>query len=220
MTSGFRTGGDTDKPFVLVEHKEVAAILGRAGLAADDHIVVYDQSGITALALLSGLQWAGATNVSYLNGGIEGWHEAGFHTGTKPSTRQARTFNGTVKPALVVDSDTVAKLLGKPNVVVVDARAIHRVLGETKHEIARKAGAIPGSINLPLGAFLMDNGVLKPPEELLWMLKNYGITPDKTVITTCDTGVAASDASFILRYLGFPDVRVHDESWVVWSKSR
>jgi thiosulfate/3-mercaptopyruvate sulfurtransferase len=66
----------------------------------------------------------------------------------------------------------------------------------------------------------MDNGFLKPPRQLLWMLKTYGITPDKTVITTCDTGVIAVDAFFILRYLGFLDVRVHDEAWVNCSRTR
>jgi len=220
MTSGFRTGADAEKPFMLGGHEEVAAILGSAGLSSDDHIIVYDQSGFMATVLCSILQWIGATNVSYLDGGIEGWHAAGFHMSTEPSTREARTFKGTVQPAFIVDSDTLAKLIGKPNVVVHDARAIHRVLGETKTEQASRAGAIPGSINLPLGALIMDNGVLKPPTELLWMLRTRGITPDKTIITTCDTGIAAADAFFILRYLGFPDVRVHDEAWVVWSKTR
>jgi thiosulfate/3-mercaptopyruvate sulfurtransferase len=219
MTSGFRTSGDAEKPFVLVDHEEVAAILGRAGLAADDHVVVYDQTGVAALALASGLEWAGATHVSFLDGGIEGWHAAGFHTSTAPVTRQARIFGGTARPSMIVSSDALAKLLGKPKVVVLDARAIHRILGETKHEKASRAGAIPGSIHLPIGALLMDNGALKPPAELLWMLRTRGITPDKTVITTCDTGLAASDAFFLLRYLGFPEVRVHDEAWVNWSKT-
>jgi thiosulfate/3-mercaptopyruvate sulfurtransferase len=116
-----------------------------------------------------------------------------------------------------VDGDALARLLGRPNVVLLDARAIHRVLGETRHEKAARAGAIPGSINVPLGTLLMDNGVLKPPAEALWVLRTRGVTPDKTVITTCDTGIAAADVSFILRHLGFPDVRVHDEAWVVWS---
>jgi len=94
-------------------------------------------------------------------------------------------------------------------------------LGETKHEKARRTGAIPGSISPPLGALIMmDNGVLKPPAELLWMLRTRGITPNKTVITTCDTGMSAADAFFLLRYLGFPDVRVHEEAWVGWSKTR
>jgi len=219
LTSGLRTGPEAEKPFVLVDHKAVAAILGRAGLAADDRIVVYDQSGVAATMLLWVLEWAGATNVAYLDGGIEGWHAAGFPMSTEPATREARTFNGVVQPSFVVNSEALAKLLGK-NVVVLDARAIHRVLGETQHEKATRAGAIPGSISLPLGGLIMDNGALKPPAELLWMLRTRGVTPDKTVITTCDTGIAAADAFFILRYLGFPDVRVHDEAWVVWSKTR
>jgi len=73
---------------------------------------------------------------------------------------------------------------------------------------------MPGSISIPLGAFYMDNGFLKTPTELLWMLDNYGVTPDKTVITSCDTGLAAADAFFALRWLGFTDVRVHDDAWV------
>jgi thiosulfate/3-mercaptopyruvate sulfurtransferase len=104
--------------------------------------------------------------------------------------------------------------------VLVDTRLIDRAQGLSRHEDAERAGAIPGSINLPIGSFYMDNGYLKPPEELLWMLKIYGITPDKTVITTCDTGTAASGAYFVLRYLGFPDVRVHDEAWVNWTRIR
>ena len=63
----------------------------------------------------------------------------------------------------------------------------------------------------------MDNGALKSPDELLWMLKNRGITPDKTVVTSCNTGIDAASAFFIFRYLGFPDVRLHDDSWVAYS---
>jgi thiosulfate/3-mercaptopyruvate sulfurtransferase len=220
LTSGFRTSAEAEKPFTLVSHEQVAAILGGAGLAADDHIVVYDQSGMTATALLAVLEWAGTTHVSYLDGGIEEWHAAGFHTSSEPSTREARAFNGKVQPAFIIDSDSLAGLLGRPDVVVLDGRAIHRILGETKHEKASRPGIIPGSINLPVTALIMDNGALKPPAELLWMLRMRGVTPDKTVVTTCDTGIAAADAFFMLRYLGFPDVRVHEEAWVVWSKTR
>jgi thiosulfate/3-mercaptopyruvate sulfurtransferase len=217
LTSGLRTGPDAERPFVLEDHKKVAQIFGSRGIAAEDHIVVYDQNGTMAAGLLSVLQWAGAADVSYLNGGIEGWHLAGFHTITEPSTREARPFNGKIRRELVVDSATLASLLKKGKEVLIDNRTIDRARGVTKHELATQAGAIFGSVNIPLGAFYMENGFLKQPAELLWMLRTYGITPDKSVITTCDTGIAAADAFFILRYLGFSDVRVHEEAWVVWS---
>ena len=220
LTAGLRSGADAERPFTLEEHSKVAEFFSRKGIAASDHIVVYDQKASTAPALLAFLEWAGATRVSYLSGGVEGWHLGGFHTVSEPTTREARAFGGTVQPAFIVDSDTVARLSEKPDTVVVDIRLIDRTLGLTKHELAGRAGAIPGSINVPFGAFYMENGFLKSPTELLWMLKTYGITPDKTVITTCDTGIAAADGFFILRYLGFPDVRVHDEAWVNWSRTR
>ena len=113
---------------------------------------MYDQSGVLATAFLALLEWASATHVSYLDGGIEEWHAAGFHTSTEPSVRKARSFNGTVKPEFVVDSEVLFKLLDKRNVVVLDGRVIDRVLGTTKHEKASWAGRIPGSINSnPLG---------------------------------------------------------------------
>lgn len=221
ITSGLRSGADAKRLFVLAEHQKVTAIFGSKGIADDDHIVVYDQNGSTAGALLAVLEWAGAAHVSYLNGGIEGWHYAGFHTSTKASTRKACVFSGTAQSAWIEDSASVTRLLElRHRTVVLDSRPIDRILGMTKHDKASRVGAIPGSINVPLGALYMDNGFLKPPAELLWMLKTYGITPDKMVITTCNTGVAAANAFFILRYLGFPDVRVHDEAWVNWSRIR
>jgi thiosulfate/3-mercaptopyruvate sulfurtransferase len=220
VTSGLRSSSEVEKPFTLMPHRKVVKILGGKGIAADDHIVVYDKDGMMAGALMAVLEWAGATHISYLNGGIEGWHHAGFHTRTEATGRKAKVFDGAARPELIEDSVGVARLIERRNAVLVDTRLIDRAQGLSRHEDAERAGAIPGSINLPIGSFYMDNGYLKPPEELLWMLKIYGITPDKTVITTCDTGTAASGAYFVLRYLGFPDVRVHDEAWVNWTRIR
>jgi thiosulfate/3-mercaptopyruvate sulfurtransferase len=220
LTSGLRSGADSEKPYTLAPHSKVAEIFGRLGIAASDPIVVYDQNGSLAGALIAVLEWAGATQVSYLNGGIEGWHHDGFQTSTETSTRKACVFGGKEQSSWIENSAGVARLSEIRSTVVLDSRLIDRFLGMTKHEKAARAGAIPGAVNVPFGALYMDNGFLKPPRQLLWMLSTHGVTPDKTVITTCDTGVAAADAFFILRYLGFPDVRVHDEAWVNWSRTR
>jgi thiosulfate/3-mercaptopyruvate sulfurtransferase len=131
--------------------------------------------------------------------------------------RQARPFSAAVRPELLVDSASLAEILRKGDVVLIDSRTIDWARGATKHELAGRGGAIPGSMNIPWGAFFMENGFLKSPAELLWMLATYGITPDKTVITTCDTGIGAANTFYILRYLGFADLRVHGEAWVIWS---
>jgi thiosulfate/3-mercaptopyruvate sulfurtransferase len=108
---------------------------------------------------------------------------------------------------VVVPDGKVPRAIARTRKVVVDTSNV-------------RTGAIPGSVSLPLGALLMDNGALKSPAELLWVLRTRGITPDRSIVTTCDTGITASDAWFLFRWLGFQDVRVHEEAWVVWSRTR
>jgi len=215
-TAGFRTDPDDDSPLTLVAFEDLAEVLGEAGMTTKDHVVVYDKAGPISGFLLWILEYAGVKNVSYLDGGIEGWHEAGYHVTDKATEAQAKKFDGKANPQFVIDNGYVKANLDNNDVVVMDARIITQAKGLTKHGAAKRAGHIPGSVNLPLSALYMDNGALKSPEELLWMLKKYGITPDRTVVTTCNTGQLAGGAFFMLRYLGFEDVKVHDESWISW----
>ena len=218
--SGLRNSWDDDKPMELIAHDKLAKILGSKGLKASDHIVVYDKSGRLSGFAIWVLEYAGATNVSYLNGGIEGWHYAGQHVTKDVAKTKSVKFGGKVNTAAYADNAFMTANLDANNSVILDARIIPQAKGVTKHAEAYRAGRIPGSVNLPLGALYMDDAVLKSPEELLWMLKKNGITADKTVITTCNTGQFAASAYFILRYLGFEDVRVHDASWVSWSAKK
>ena len=198
----------------------ISSNFGRAGMGADDHIVVYDKSGTIAGFMAMVLEYAGAKNVSILKGGVEGWEHHGYHLTREVTKPTPKKFNGKANPEIIVDNNFVRTNLDKQNVVIVDVRDVSQAKGLTKSPFAARAGRIPGSVNLPLSALYMDNGELKSPEELLYMLKNRGITPDKTIITTCNTGAQAGGAYFIFRYLGYPDVRVHDESWVGYSATR
>lgn len=217
LEAGLREDWDAQNPMQLVAQDEIARIFSEAGLSADDHIVVYDLDGRNSAFLIWVLEYAGAKKVSYLNGGVEALHEAGIHMVQDETEVAEATFAVTPQASVLASSDFVSKQLDNSRVVVVDVRGIAQAQGISKHDKAVRAGHIPGSVNLPLGALFMDNGYIKQPDELLWMLKaNYNITPDKTVVTTCNTGQWAADAYFILRYLGFNDVRVHNESWVNW----
>ncbi len=216
LKAGLRNSWDDDNPMELISHKKLAKILGDHGLRADDHIVVYGKSGRLAGFALWVLEYAGATNLSYLNGGNESWHEAGQHVTADVAKVKSQTFAGKINTTAYADNDFLTKNLDANKSVIVDFRIIPQAKGLSKHGQADRAGRIPGSVNLPLGALYMDDGVLKSPEELIWVLKKNGITPDKTVIATCNTGQLAGGAYFILRYLGFENVRVHDASWVSW----
>lgn len=216
LAADFRSDMDSDDPLTLVKFEEIAKILGDAGISASDHVVVYDKAGPISGFFLWILEYAGVQNVSYLKGGIEGWHEAGYHVTDKAAEVAGKKFDGKPNPQFVTDNTFVQANLDKANVVILDARIITQAKGMIKHGAAERGGHISGSVNLPLSSLYMDNGALKSPDELLWMLKKNGITPDKTVVTTCNTGQLAGSAFFMLRYLGFEDVRVHDQSWISW----
>ena len=206
---GLRNGQNNLNPAA-----NISGYFGRAGMSADDHIVVYDKDGRIAGFMAMVLEYVGAKNVSILKGGVEGWEHAGYHLTKEAAKPTPKNFNGKARPKLIVNNDYVRNNLDNQDVVIVDVRDIAQAKGLAKHAQAARPGRIPGSVNLPLSALYMDNGELKSPEELLWMLKTIGITPEKTVVTTCNTGLQAGGAYFIFRYLGYPDVRVHDESWV------
>ncbi len=216
LKSGLRASWDDDNPMELIADDKLAKILGDKGLSAEDHIVVYDKTGRNAGYIMWVLEYAGAKNISYLDGGVEALHEEGLHLTADETKVKATTFGGTVNKELTADNEFVNANLDSNKTVILDARIIPQAKGLSKHGMAERAGRVPGSVSLPLGALYMDDGVLKTPEELLWMLKMNGITPDKTVVTTCNTGQLAGGAFFIFRYLGFEDVKVHDASWVSW----
>ena len=211
---GLRNGQNNLNPAA-----SIALNFGRAGMNADDHIVVYDKDGRIAGFMGMVLEYAGARNVSILKGGIEGWEEAGYHLTKEIVKPTPKDFNGQPRPEIIVNNEYVRNNLDNNDVVIVDVRDLAQAKGLAKHPQAARAGRIPGSVNLPLSGLYMDNGDIKSPDELLWMLKTKGITPDKTIITTCNTGLQAGGAYYIFRYLGYPDVRVHDDSWVNYCAS-
>ena len=207
-----------DKTVPDIDAGKLVKALGAIGLQADDHIIVYGKTGDDAGFILGLLEYAGANKISFLDGGLEGWHDAGFKLTKKTIKPVATSFGGTVRSEIHVGNDYVKAHLGSSKVTILDVRIIDQVKGLSKIPAAARAGRIPGSVNIPLRALIMDDGFLKEPEELLWMLKQYGITPDKAIVTSCNTGYDASNAHFFLSYLGFKNVKVHYVSWEDWSR--
>ncbi len=213
---GLRWPWNSEKPMQLVNVENLATIFGSFGIGADDAVVVYDEAGQNAGFLLSVLDYAGAARISFLEGGIGSWKDAGYPVTDTPKTLPPKTFEANARTAFIADNEFVMNNLDNPEVAVVDVRILQQAKGMAKHPRAARAGRVPGSVKLPVFSLYMDHARLKSPEELLQVLKSRRITPDKRVIVTCNTGMWAGASFFIFRYLGYPDVRVHDESWVGW----
>ena len=83
-----------------------------------------------------------------------------------------------------------------------------------------RRGHIPGAKSMPWMNALAsrEDPALKPMHALhheLW--EPAGADRARTVVTYCRTGMQASHSYFVARYIGYPDVRLYDGSFIEWS---
>ena len=86
---------------------------------------------------------------------------------------------------------------------------------------ALRGGHIPGARNLNWLDTIdtTNNFRLKPSEDLQFMLNQIGITPDKEIITYCQTHHRSSHSYVMLKSLGYTRIRGYPGSWSEWGNS-
>lgn len=104
------------------------------------------------------------------------------------------TFSIKPQKELVVNNSFVRKNIVNPEVVILDVRNLQQSTGLLKHGLAESPGRIPGTVLLPVAAFYEDHLGIKEPEELLWVLKEGNIHPNRAIIVFCKTGWCAGAA--------------------------
>lgn len=60
---------------------------------------------------------------------------------------------------------------------------------------------------------------LKPAEELKQVLTELGVTPDKEVVTYCQTHHRSAHTYIVLKSLGYARLRGYPGSWSEWGNS-
>lgn len=185
--------------------------LGRLGISADTHVVAYDATaGSIAARLWFMLRVHGHEKVSVLDGGLPAWSAAGF-----PLQRQDVTPQPVEPPRLKLDKarliHTAEELQReRGNATLLDARAPERYRGETE-PIDKKAGHIPGAVNMPHLQNLID-GRFKPPAELRALYEKLG----GEVISSCGSGVTACHDLLALELAGLNPGKLYVGSWSDW----
>jgi thiosulfate/3-mercaptopyruvate sulfurtransferase len=124
------------------------------------------------------------------------------------------TYRPKIDGDRVVSADWVHDRLGSAAFALVDARSADEFAGREVR--AKRGGHIPGAVSVEWKRNLRDDLRFKPLDELRAMYARAGVTPDKTVVTYCQTHHRAAHAYFVLRLLGFPRVVGYDRSWIEW----
>ena len=199
----------------LPTQAEGERLVSDLGIGPDTHVVIYDDSeGLDATRLFFTLDVVGHRATSILDGGIQAWRRAKLPLTTEVPSIARTDYRPARGPERAVSAEWVRDRLSDPTLALVDTRSAAEYAG--KDVRARRGGHIPGAINLEWRQNLRPDGTFKPAEELRALYVAQGITPDKTVVTYCQTHTRASHTYFVLRWLGYPRLVGYDRSWIEW----
>ena len=194
---------------------EGARLFEKLGLAADTRVVIYDDAGgLNAAWLFYVLETLGHSRVAILDGGIAAWRRAGLPLTTDVPSVAPGTSRPMPRPERVTTAEWIREHVDDRSVALVDARSSAEYTGAKRYE--RRGGHIPGAVNLEWQQHLGPDGMFEPLDELRAMYGAAGVTPDKTVVTYCQTHHRGAHSYFVLRLLGYPRVVGYDRSWAEW----
>jgi thiosulfate/3-mercaptopyruvate sulfurtransferase len=111
----------------------------------------------------------------------------------------------------------VAALLGRPDSLLLDARAPERYRGEIE-PIDRVPGRIPGAVNHHFLQNLDERGTFRPATSLRRDFEQVlGQTPADRVVCYCGSGVTACQNLVALEHAGLHGARLYPGSWSEWA---
>lgn len=201
-----------------VEHLD--SVFEALGVSDEGRIVVYGPPLPAARAFFT-LDYLGhGDRTSVLDGGLEAWRSAERPLSTEAPSFAPATFTPRPQPERVVDATWVYENLDAPGIALLDARPANHFTGAVEADAGvPRPGHIPGAGNLFWEELLQsaENPVLKDPDALEALFREAGVAPGDTVVAYCRTGMQASYAYFVSRYLGY-ETRIYDGSFMDWSQ--
>jgi len=212
--SGFRTGRNGRHP--LPDPAQLAARLGECGIDNHCQVVAYDDTGgMFAARLWWLMRWIGHHRVAVLDGGLQAWCRWAQALDGETPEAVTRSYTFSLQGGRV-DADYVAGHLGRPDMMLIDARSPDRFRGENEM-LDPVAGHIPGAINRFFRDNLEPDGCFKQAsvlrEEFGTLLA--GRSPHQ-VVHQCGSGVTACHNLLAMEAAGFPGSRLYAGSWSEW----
>lgn len=190
----------------------------RLGIGPGTQAVLYDQDdGRYASRLWWMLRYMGHQAAAVLDGGWAKWTREGRRGRGGEEKRSAATFEGTPQPGARLRVEEVERLLGRPDALLVDARAPERYEGRNE-TIDRAAGHIPGAANHFYQWNVGADGTMRPPDQLRARFEQLlSGRPAKQVVMYCGSGVTACQNLLAMEHAGLRGAHLYPGSWSEWS---
>lgn len=199
---------------------EMIEALRARGINQDSKVVIYGPRMTQTARAWVTFDFLGLGDRAFLlNGGLEGWKEAGgaVSSGAAPTSAQ-----GNVMAAAPVDfrvsAEWIQERLEDESVALIDARPDDEYTGEDGGMGGRaNPGHIPGAAQLYWEELMTAENTnrFRPSAEIKDLLLRHGAGPDKTNVSYCMIGLRASVDYMAMRMMGW-NVRFYDGSWHDW----
>lgn len=203
---------------------DLKRVFEQAGVSDDSHVVIYtDGNLLPATRAWFTIDYLGHGDAaSLLDGGLAKWKAENRSLSKDAPTVSAGHFTPKPRPETVANIDAVKDLSwaavnnGSGGTMLLDARPAEDFSGSRPNAELKQFGHIPGAVNVVATATQGKDGAFLPEGELRKIYEAVGVTPDKPVVTYCNSGMQASQAYFALKYLGY-DTKLYDGSLSEWT---
>jgi thiosulfate/3-mercaptopyruvate sulfurtransferase len=191
---------------------------------ADTVVIVPAGTGATDFGSAARVYWTfkalGHEQVTILNGGYQGWLEAGHGTADGAVSVAPGEFNADLQTDMIVTTADVEQADDR-GLQLIDARPAEFFEGDRQHPGARVAGTIPGAINLPHKDFIREEEVWRfDPASVNSAIDADTLAEGRRPVSFCNTGHWATTTWFALSEVrGIDDVGLYDGSMVAWTAS-
>ena len=189
------------------------------GINSSSIVVVYDSIGIFSSARVWWLfKYFGHDKVFVMNGGLIKWKKEKKPTTEKIIKPKKGNFKSKLNNSLKVNYKFVLKNINNKNFIILDARNKKRFHGKINEPRPKlRSGHIPKSKNLFWGNLISTQGTILPKYKIIKKLNHYKLN-NKSIITSCGSGVSACILSLALLHSKNIHSQVYDGSWAEYGK--
>ncbi|MBD9482739.1 sulfurtransferase [Pseudomonas sp. PDM14] len=207
--------GQPPAPGLAPEQAQLENLFGELGHGPDAVYVVYDdEGGGWAGRFIWLLDVIGHHRYHFLNGGLRAWLGDGLALSHDVPPAASAPVSLTLSDAPTATREYLQSRLGAADLAIWDARAPAEYSGEKV--LSAKGGHIPGAVNFEWTAGMDPQRSLRIRADMADVLAQLGITPDKEVITHCQTHRRSGFTYLAAKALGYPRVKAYAGSWSEW----
>ncbi len=207
---------------MLVDPATRKRIFEQAGIDNTISVVAYDNAGGRyAARFLWALLYSDYAAGRLLNGGIGSWRAEG-----RPITRDIPTIIPTRLPdippneTILINGPDLLAGLNQNSLTVIDTRTLTE--GRETWSGQLRFGRIPGARSIPWDRNLIqkNTAIVRDPPELARVYEGQALKRDQPIAVYGLIGADAAHTFWILRVLGYTNVRLYDGAWAEWGANR